>query len=252
MLSEHALRHALERIGLEAPVRFDEVTRSTQLTALELAEGGAPEWTLVAAGHQTAGRGRLGREWIDEPGHALLFSLVLRPDLSPERGGLIPLLAGACAVRACRELAGADAWCTWPNDVMIGGRKAGGILAESRVAEDRFEHIVLGVGINIGAPPAGVSDAGAVAGVDAAELLEAFVESLARHYEPGHPAFPGAVIALYRQVCGTIGRAVRARITGGTVVEGEATDIDGSGGLVVRTRAGLEVVRFGEIEQVDA
>lgn len=60
-LSDVILRAALERIGAEAPVRFDEVTGSTQLTALELAEGGAPEWTLVAAGHQTQGLGRLGR-----------------------------------------------------------------------------------------------------------------------------------------------------------------------------------------------
>ena len=83
MLSEHALSRALEGAGLSAPVRFEEVTRSTQETASRLAEDGAPEWTLVAAGHQTEGRGRLGRTWKDEPGGALLFSLVLRPSLPP-------------------------------------------------------------------------------------------------------------------------------------------------------------------------
>src|SRR5512141_829385 len=64
-LTEAALRSALERIGSDAPVRFDEVTGSTQVAALELAEAGAPEWTLVAAGHQTQGRGRLERPWLD-------------------------------------------------------------------------------------------------------------------------------------------------------------------------------------------
>ena len=68
MLSEDALVRTLERAGLNAPVRFEEVTASTQATALEMAAAGTPEWTLVAAGHQTRGRGRLGRTWLDEPG----------------------------------------------------------------------------------------------------------------------------------------------------------------------------------------
>jgi len=90
MLSDHALTRALERVGLQAPVRFDEVTRSTQETALQMAADGAPEWTLVAAGHQIEGRGRLGRSWEDEPDRALMFSVVLRPDLrlEPIRGNV--------------------------------------------------------------------------------------------------------------------------------------------------------------------
>ncbi|MGH2652065.1 MAG: biotin--[acetyl-CoA-carboxylase] ligase, partial [Actinomycetota bacterium] len=133
-LSELALTRALERIGVQAPVRFDEVTRSTQLTARSLAEEGAPEWTLVAAAHQTEGRGRLDRRWIDEPGRALMFSMVLRPDLRPERGGLIPLLAGWALAVACREVAGVEARCKWPNDLLVGEGKAGGILVESVLA----------------------------------------------------------------------------------------------------------------------
>ena len=70
-------------IGAYAPVRFDEVTGSTQATALEMADDGAPEWTLVAAGHQTAGRGRQGR-LVAQPAHALLFSIVR----DPPRAGL--------------------------------------------------------------------------------------------------------------------------------------------------------------------
>ena len=67
MLSEDALRRALEAVGLTAPVRWDEVTESTNATALAMAAAGTPEWTLVAAGHQTAGRGRQGRAWVDRP-----------------------------------------------------------------------------------------------------------------------------------------------------------------------------------------
>ena len=88
MLTEENLREALRAAGIEAPPRFDEVTESTNRTALALAEAGAPEWTVVAAGHQTAGRGRLGRTWVSRPGAAVQFSVVLRPSsLEPERMG---------------------------------------------------------------------------------------------------------------------------------------------------------------------
>ena len=72
------LERSLRSAGLTAPVRWDEVTGSTNATAAALALQGAPEWTLVGAGHQTQGRGRQGRRWEDEPGGALMVSVVLR------------------------------------------------------------------------------------------------------------------------------------------------------------------------------
>jgi len=250
LLSEHDLRSALERIGVVAPVRFDEVTRSTQDTALELARAGAPEWTLVAAGHQTAGRGRLGRAWVDEPGRALLFSVVLRPALPPEGGGLLTLLAGSAMAQACRQVAGVDARCRWPNDLVLDAGKIGGIIAESRVADARFEWVVLGVGVNLGAAPGGVSGAAAAGDAAPATLLEGFLRAFAARYEPAHPAFAGAVVAAYRGVCATLGARVRATTSSGAAVEGEAIDVDLDGGLVVRTEGGLEIVRFGEVEHL--
>jgi BirA family biotin operon repressor/biotin-[acetyl-CoA-carboxylase] ligase len=248
LLSEHVLRHALEQIGVEAPVRFDEVTGSTNLTALRLAAEGAPEWTLVAAAHQTEGRGRLGREWRDEPGQALMFSLVLRPDLAPERAGLITLLSGACMATAAREL-GAPVRCKWPNDLMVGGKKAGGILAESVVAGDRFEHLVLGLGVNIGAPPADVTAAAAL-DVDEGELLMTFLRAFADGYRPAGASFSADVIERYRPFCDTLGRRVRAFTVDGSTIEGEAVDVDGTGALVVGTSDGLELVRSGEVEHL--
>jgi len=250
VLSEDGLAHALETVGLRAPVRFDEVTASTQVTALEMALDGAPEWTLVAAGHQTAGRGRLGRTWTDQPGGALLFSLVLRPELDPDAGGLLTLLAGTAMARACFELADQRTACKWPNDLLVAGRKAGGIIAESLVVDGSFEHVVLGVGINLGSPPADVPDAGAVDAVDD-ELLEAFLSEFVRAYQPAHPAFAGGVIAAYREVCATLDTRVRATTSTGELVEGEADDVDERGGLVVRTPTGDEVVRFGAVEHLE-
>jgi BirA family biotin operon repressor/biotin-[acetyl-CoA-carboxylase] ligase len=249
VLSQDGLARALERLGLRAPVRFDEVTASTQTTAVEMAEAGTPEWTLVAAGHQTGGRGRLGRSWVDVPGGALLFSLVLRPALDPDAGGLLTLLAGTSMARACLELADQRTACKWPNDILVAGRKAGGIIAESRVEASAFAHVVLGVGVNLGDAPADVPSAGAVDAADD-ELLEAFLDAFVRAYQPAHPAFAGGVVAAYREVCATLDTRVRAATAAG-VIEGEAVDLDERGGLVVRTSMGDEVVRFGAVEHLE-
>lgn len=249
MLSEQALSRALERAGLHAPVRFDEVTGSTQATALRMAIDGAREWTLVAAGHQTAGRGRQGRTWTDQPGHALLFSLVLRPPLEPDSIGTISLLAGTVLTTACREVAAADATCKWPNDVLVNGRKAGGILAEARVAVSSVEFIVVGIGVNLGSPPSDVPNAAAV-DADDEMLLTAFLHGFARGYRPSNESFGHDVVGSYRGVCSTLGTRIRARTTDGKVVEGHAVDIDETGALVVRVGDAVERVRFGEVEHL--
>jgi BirA family transcriptional regulator, biotin operon repressor / biotin---[acetyl-CoA-carboxylase] ligase len=250
MLSEDSLVRALERVGLEAPVRYDEVTGSTQATALAMASEGAPEWTLVAAGHQTGGRGRLGRTWFDEPGRALMFSVVLRPELDPEAGGLLTLLAGTAMVHACRDVARQRAACKWPNDVLVEGRKVAGILAEARIADGRFEHVALGVGVNLVDPPAGVAGAGAVP-AEPAELLEAFIGAFASGYRPAEPGSADAVIAAHAEVSATLGTRVRAVVGHGEAIEGHAIALDERGGLVVRTTSGERVVRFGEVEHLE-
>jgi BirA family transcriptional regulator, biotin operon repressor / biotin---[acetyl-CoA-carboxylase] ligase len=250
MVTERALRRALERAGLDAPVRFDEVTGSTQETARRRAEEGAPEWTLVAAGHQTAGRGRLGRSWNDVPGQALMFSLVLRPELHPERAGLLTLLVGWAMATAARDR-GRGVGCKWPNDLMLGDAKVGGILAESVVEGDRLAYVSIGVGVNVGAAPADVAGAGSLDEPDPAALLEGFLGHLAHRYEPGHPAFAGAVLEGYRDVCVTLGRTVRVLTAGGGLgPEGEAVDVDDTGALVLRTGRGLVPVRSGEVEHL--
>jgi BirA family biotin operon repressor/biotin-[acetyl-CoA-carboxylase] ligase len=250
MLSEDALRRALERIGADAPVRFDEVTGSTQETARGLALSGAPEWTLVAAGHQTDGRGRLGRSWEDRAGRALLFSLVLRPDMPAERGGLLTLLAGWAMASACRDL-GHEVGCKWPNDLLLSQGKVGGILGESELDGDRFAYVVLGVGVNLDAAPSNVAGAAALAGVEPDRLLGGFLGHFAARYEPGHPAFAGAVLEGYRGVSATLGRRVRVITGEGHLgIAGEAVDVDETGSLIVRTEAGLKAVAFGEVEHL--
>ena len=120
--------------------RFVDSTPSTQL----LLEPDAPEGAVVAAGEQTAGRGRLGRRWFAPAGTSLLFSVQLLPRIESAR---LPELTGVAA-RACAEaiatVTGLAPAVKHPNDVLLGGRKVAGILAEARE-----ERVVLGIGINV-------------------------------------------------------------------------------------------------------
>lgn len=163
---------------LGRPYRYLESCGSTQR---ELTDGDA-EGAVVATGHQTRGRGRLGRAWKDEPGTSLLFSLLLTPGLPAER---LPELT-VLAAEAVAEAVGGDV--KEPNDVLLGGRKVAGVLGEA--SEGR---VVLGIGVNANQtagqlPPATRLPATSLrlerrAPVDRAELLAAILAALERRYD---------------------------------------------------------------------
>jgi len=123
------------------PYRFVESCRSTQLLLAE----DAPEGATVAADHQTAGRGRLGRTWLAPPGSAILCSVMLRPGLPTAIWPELSLVAGNAVAAAVQRATGLDARVGHPNDVLVGGRKLAGILAEASSGR-----VVLGFGVNVG------------------------------------------------------------------------------------------------------
>lgn len=250
MTTTHDLERALAAAGIEAPARWEEVTGSTNAVALAEAAAGAPEWTLVAAGRQTRGRGRLGRTWLADPGDALLFSVVLRPDLDPARAGLLPLLAGAVTASAAADASGAPVRCKWPNDLLIGRAKAGGILAESALLDGALLHVVIGVGVNLRAPRDVPGAAALGEAVDPLDLLTRVLAGLHAAYRPADPNFPAAVIERWSAVSATLGRAVIATRSDGATVSGNAVAIDERGGLVLETPGGPATVAFGEIQHL--
>jgi BirA family biotin operon repressor/biotin-[acetyl-CoA-carboxylase] ligase len=248
LLTGSDLERALAEIGVAAPVRADEVTGSTNETALAMAEAGAPEWTLVSAGHQTGGRGRLGRVWEDVPGRAVLLSVLLRPsDLPGERAGVIPLLAGIAMTWAIRQVTGLPAGCKWPNDLLVEGGKVGGILVESRIADGRVAHAVIGVGVNLDAPDLSERASG-LGETDPVALVASFLRELRARY----PA-PGWELDTreYEEVCTTIGRKVAAVRLDGRRVEGRAVGVSLDGALLLETDDGPVLVASGEVLHLD-
>jgi BirA family biotin operon repressor/biotin-[acetyl-CoA-carboxylase] ligase len=250
LLTANDLEAALAAIHVSAPVHAEAEIPSTNVLAMELAGAGTPEWTLVSAAHQTAGKGRLGRTWTDVPGQALMVSIVLRPTIPPSRAGLLSLLAGASAASAIRDQTGLSATCKWPNDVQIGGAKVGGVLGEARTEHERLTALVLGIGLNLEAP-SGVAGATGLGPVAPRALLTALLQRLHAGYSGPDAELPERVRAVWLPVADTIGREVDATATTGESIRGRAIGIDAFGGLLVSTDAGESVVAFGELIQVD-
>ena len=130
-------------------VEWRAVVDSTQNLARDLARDGAPEGTIVIAESQTAGRGRLGRQWHSPAGCNLYCSLVLRPPLPPIAVPTFALVVGLAVADAVQALLGARAALKWPNDVLLDGRKVAGILTELDAEIERVRYVIVGIGVNV-------------------------------------------------------------------------------------------------------
>jgi BirA family biotin operon repressor/biotin-[acetyl-CoA-carboxylase] ligase len=142
-------------LRLGRPLVVKAVTGSTNDDALEAARAGAPEGALFVTEAQERGRERRGNVWHASPGEALLFSLVLRPNIAVERAPGLALVAGlavrAALARALQSTAVAsEPRVKWPNDVVIGHKKVAGILVESQIRGETLGAVVVGVGLNVG------------------------------------------------------------------------------------------------------
>jgi BirA family biotin operon repressor/biotin-[acetyl-CoA-carboxylase] ligase len=123
-------------------------TASTNRVAMELGYANEPEGTIVLAEEQTAGRGRAGRVWHSERGTGIYVTLLLRPQISPVQAPLLTIMAGLSARAAIQAQTGLTIDLKWPNDLMIGSKKLGGILTEMHAEPSQIRHVVVGIGIN--------------------------------------------------------------------------------------------------------
>ncbi|MGH9378376.1 MAG: biotin--[acetyl-CoA-carboxylase] ligase [Terriglobia bacterium] len=125
------------------------VAGSTNTLALRFASDGAPHGTVVVAEEQLAGRGRFGRSWYSEKSAGIYVSVILRPPLAPSAAPILTLMAGLAIHQAVAELTGLAPDIRWPNDLLLGGKKMGGILTEMNAELDRVHAVVVGIGLNV-------------------------------------------------------------------------------------------------------
>lgn len=228
---------------------------STSDEARRLARAGAPEGTLVVADYQSSGRGRLERRWEAPAGSSLLLSLVFRPHLAAHQVQRLTMICGLAATDAIWAETGLQVGLKWPNDLVIGGAKLGGILTEIELEGNEVTHAVVGIGLNVNLDPGQLPENLLVAATSLSQvlgrevprlpLLRILLESIEGRYK----ALQAGQLpqAEWTARLATLGQRVTISAMG-TRVEGVAEGVDDDGALLVRTSDGrLEIVVAGDV-----
>lgn len=236
-------------------------TGSTNADLVARVAGDAPDRTVLVADVQHAGRGRLGRRWVAPHGTALLFSVLLRPrGIAPERLGWIGAILALAVAAGIGETTGLAADLKWPNDVLIGGRKIAGVLAERA-----GDAVVVGAGINVTVAEAdlprldatSLSLCGAPAG---SRDRDALLHAILRRLDPLLGTWQAAdgdidrsgVRELYLARSATVGRRVAVHLPDGRIVTGTAVDVDAGGAIVVDTAGTRRRFTAGDVRHLRA
>ncbi len=241
-------------------LHFFAITGSTNTVALEAARSGAPHGSVYFADEQSAGRGRGDHAWHSAAGQGLYVSVLLRPAISASRLALLPLAAGLAAAEAIHAASGLAVDLRWPNDLLLGERKAGGILVESKLEDASVAYAVVGIGINVHqrafdpglATPATSLDIAAGRTVSRRTLLIALLKSL--EHEAAQLLKPDAGMAIPARVAqaSTWVQGRRVTIHGPQACAGITAGLDQDGFLRVTTAEGVVTVRTGGMRAAEA
>ncbi len=254
------------RLGLKANYigrkiySFTE-TDSTNTTAYKLASAGAPEGTVVVSERQHNGRGRLGRRWESPAFLNIYLSVILRPRIVPTSAHLVTLLAAVAAVRAIRNETRLSPRLRWPNDILLGGKKVGGVLVEQCLEGWRTKFLVVGVGLNVNAAEADFS-AGLHQRVSSlmeqgrrpysrSLLVKSLFWELERAYGEFQQGKVEGLIEEWERLSDINGRSVVLHLHSGALL-GVPLGLDQEGTLLVRSNGGqLHTFSAGEIIKLE-
>ena len=212
---------------------------STMDAARDLARKKCPDFTVVVAGRQTRGRGRLKRQWLSDDG-GLYFTMVLRPDIPVLLSSRVNFLASLTLARVLRELFQIDAAVKWPNDILVDGLKISGMLSELEAETDRVLFINIGMGINVNNDPSvaepGASSLKKITGREISKkmLLARFLDEFEKRLKKVE--FKN-VISEWKKYTVTLNRQVKI-VTHKEVSEGLAVDVEQDGALVLELADG--------------
>lgn len=254
-----ALEAAFARSIYSGKFHYLPVTGSTNSDALAAAREGAPHGSVFFTDEQTAGRGRGDHDWQSAAVQGLYVSVLLRPSIAVEHMPLIPLAAGLAAAQAIGITAGLEVDLRWPNDLLVGDRKAGGILVESKTEAGVPSFAVVGVGVNVHqrsfdanlSTPATSLDMESGRTISRQALLISLLESL--QHETWALLDPGLTAAIPARVAflSTWVSNRRVEVHGPQACVGVTAGLDEHGFLLVRTEKGLVTVQTGGIRAVE-
>lgn len=236
---------------------FPEIA-STNTLAMHAAVAGSAEGSAFLADQQTAGRGRNGHSWHSEAGVAVLLSIVLRPRIAVAQSLWLSLMAGVAAHDAIAKTCGVSCDLRWPNDLLIGKKKACGILTEISADQELLRFAVVGIGLNVNQSsfPADISLLATSIAIETGrawprtDLLLALLESLQAEYfrtlaKNGTQLLLGRIESISSYVRG---KSVHVDESGG--YEGVTDGLDERGFLLVRTQSGVRKVLSGGVREL--
>jgi BirA family transcriptional regulator, biotin operon repressor / biotin---[acetyl-CoA-carboxylase] ligase len=238
-------------------IRVFQETTSTNDVCEKLARDGVKEGVVVFAESQRKGRGRLGRTWFSPPRKGLWFSVLLRPLLPPQAATQLVVAASVALTRAIHSQCDLTPSIKWPNDILIRGRKVGGILTELSAELDHIRHVVLGVGLDVNLEaqdfPAAVRETATSLRIESGQALDRaalateVLQALDLDYGRVCAGQFAQVADEWERQCATLGRQVGIRI-GDRLIRGRAEALDDDGALLIRTEHGrLERVVGGDV-----
>ncbi len=228
----------------EFPQRMDRIhyverVASTMDIARDMARKGAPGFSVVVAGVQENGRGRLKRVW-QSPEGGLYFTMVVRPDLPPMLSPRVNFAASLILARAIESVCNIEVRVKWPNDLLAGEKKIAGMLSEMEAEGDLVSFINIGIGINVNnAPPSDVGNAASIrqlTGRDHSriDILSQFLDQFEERMSTGSL---DSIMLEWKEQTATIGKKVIIETTRGTT-RGTAKDVDDNGALILETDTG--------------
>ena len=274
LINGHHLRKAPDlllpaeiRDGLKTSIfgreRIDHfpVIDSTNVHARMIADRGAPEGTVVVAEAQLKGKGRRGRSWFSPAGEGVYVSVILRPRVPPSEAPQLVLMAAVAAAEALLAQAALPVSVKWPNDILVGGKKIAGILTEMRLAGDRIDHIVIGMGVNVNTPAESLppeiaaiaTSLCAVTGrtFSRAGLLRAYLEKLEGWYALFRERRFEPIRERWLEISRIIGKQVKIAGVDRTY-EGEVIDIDPTGFLILKSPDGvIQRILAGDVSMIE-
>ncbi len=228
---------------------------STNAYAAGLAKAGAREGTVIIAGMQNAGYGRMNRHWVSPKG-GLWLSIILRPNITPKDAPILTLMGACAVVKTLKSTLGIDAKIKWPNDVLISGRKVCGILTEMRTRGSDIDFVILGLGVNanfrVRDMPEDMRDTATTLStecgedISVGEVLNSLIVDIDCLYDKLLSRGSEFIIEMWKSRSDTLGQHVRITAVKDSI-EGTAMDVDESGALLVKTGDGeLKTILAGD------
>ena len=239
-------------------MHYYPIIDSTNRVAKALAYHGAAEGTIVVAEEQESGKGRLERNFYSPRGKGIWFSVILRPNFSPNRAPQFTLVAAVAVAKAMRRF-NLKPEIKWPNDILFDGRKIVGILTEMTCELGRINYVVVGIGINVNISrdefPEDIRPVAASLSemngepLSRVKFFRALLEEFDKLYRRVNAVGFEEIFTLWKKYSITLGKNVRviSTVNNGETFTGKAIDLNQDGALIVETAEGLRTVYAGDV-----